>query len=631
VSAAVAAAGAFWLGPGGTRFRVWAPQAERVELLLVGPGKESVLQLPAVADGWFESVVPTAGPGTLYQYRVDGAGPFPDPASRFQPRGVHGPSEVIDPGAFAWTDAGWSNVPLERLVLYELHLGSFTTEGTCRSTIERLPDLVRLGISAIELLPLADFPGGHNWGYDGVAPYAPARCYGRPDDLRALVDAAHRLGLAVHLDVVYNHLGPDGAYQGCFSPLYYSAIHRTPWGAALNFDGPGSGPVRDYFIQNAVAWVREYHIDGLRLDATHAIMDESPRHIVAELAATVKAAAAAAGRSVLVIAEEVRNLGYIVQPEAEGGWGLDAAWSDDFHHQARRRLAGDIDGYFQDFSGSMADLATTIRAGWFYRGQFANYFGRPRGTDSTGIPSPRFVFFLQNHDQVGNRAFGDRMHQGMDLALYRAASTLLLILPETPLLFMGQEWAATAPFLFFTDHNEELGAAVREGRRKEFSRFSAFLDAAARAGIPDPQSPDTFHASRLDWSEREREPHRGILALYRRLLELRRTEPALDSRDTTSEFRVIPWSEEVLLVLRVPSAGESALLGLIRLEGEGEVDLRGHSAARLPEGQRWRALLSTGAVEYAPDGPAIRLNAEYPSADFKGAGAVLFRSEPAES
>jgi maltooligosyltrehalose trehalohydrolase len=620
------AAGAAWLGPAGTRFRVWAPQAERVELVLEDAGGGPPVGLTPAGDGWFELMHRTAGPGTLYRYLVDGNGPFPDPASRFQPRGVHGPSEVIDPGAFAWSDAGWTGVPLERLVLYELHVGSFTAEGTFRAAIARLPELVDLGITALELMPLADFPGARNWGYDGVAPYAPARCYGRPDDLRALVDAAHRVGLAVHLDVVYNHLGPDGAYQGCFSPLYYSATHRTPWGAALNFDGPGSAPVRDYVIDNAVAWVREYHVDGLRLDATHAIVDESPRHILAALADAVHRAARTAGRSALVIAEDVRNLAHMVRPEAEGGWGLDAVWSDDFHHQLRRRLVGDADGYFQDFSGSTADLAATARRGWFYRGQYAGYFGRPRGTDPAGLPARRFVFFLQNHDQVGNRALGDRLHHGVSPAVYRAASTLLLVLPETPLLFMGQEWAAASPFLYFTDHHPELGEAVRRGRREEFARFAAFRDPAARERIPDPQAAETFAASRLSWDEREREPHRGILALYRQLLALRRGEPALGGGGGELSFDVVAFSVDVLLVRRragAPDAG--TILAIIRLGGAGPVELREHAFARLDPGQRWEPVLSTGDERFAAGGRHIAVHPDGPAADFPEPGAVLLR------
>jgi maltooligosyltrehalose trehalohydrolase len=622
-------AGATWLGPAGTRFRVWAPGAKRVELVLETAGAAGPRPMAASVEGWFELLQQGAGPGTHYRYLVDGKGPFPDPASRFQPLGVHGPSEVIDPGSYRWGDSGWSGVPLDRLVLYELHLGSFTPGGTFRAALERLPALVELGVTAIELMPVADFPGDRNWGYDGVAPYAPARCYGRPDDLRALVDGAHALGLAVHLDVVYNHLGPDGAYQGCFSSQYYSATHRTPWGAALNFDGPGSGPVRQYVIGSAVAWIREYHVDGLRLDATHAIVDESPRHVLAQLADAVHRAAGEAGRSALVIAEEVRNLAHMVRPERDGGWGLDAMWSDDFHHQLRRGLAGDSDGYFQDFTGSTADLAVTARSGWFYQGQYASYFGKPRGTDPAGLTPERFVFFVQNHDQVGNRALGDRLHHGLTPALFRAVSALLLLLPETPLLFMGQEWAASAPFLFFTDHEPGLGELVRNGRREEFARFAAFRDPAARERIPDPQAQATFTASRLDWSERERQPHRGTLLLYRSLLELRRSAAALRAGDGAL-FDLVAWSEEVLLLRRSAAPGGPALLAIIRLSGSGMVDLRGHPLADPGAGRCWRPLLTTGDEPFAQAGLRILVDPLVPAAAFAEPGAALLLAAPEE-
>ncbi len=349
----------------GVRFRVWAPEAATVEAIIETPGRASAVHsMGRRDDGYFEAVVPEAGDGDLYRFRPDGRGPFPDPASRFQPLGVHGPSQVVDWRRFRWTDAGWAGLPIEDTVLYETHVGAFTPEGTFESAAGRLPCLADLGVTAVELMPVADFPGRWNWGYDGVAPFAPARCYGTPDDLRRLVDAAHRLGLAVHLDVVYNHFGPDGAYAFAFSPYYRSLTHASPWGDAINFDGPESGPVRDYFVENAVRWVREYHVDGLRLDATHAIVDESPRHIVASIARAVHDAAAAERRRVLVIAEDARNLAHAVEPEP-AGWGLDASWSDDFHHQVRRTVAGDSDGYFADFDGTVAGLALTSRKGWY--------------------------------------------------------------------------------------------------------------------------------------------------------------------------------------------------------------------------------------------------------------------------
>jgi maltooligosyltrehalose trehalohydrolase len=575
------------------------------------------------ADGYFALDVAGVGPGALYRFRPDARGPFPDPASRFQPRGVHGPSQVVDPAAFDWTDGAWTGGPLDTTVLYELHVGTFTDAGTFRAATERLPYLRDLGVSAIELMPVADFPGDRNWGYDGVALFAPARCYGSCDDLRALVSAAHRLGLSVHLDVVYNHLGPDGAYQAAMSPRFVSRRHRTPWGATFNLDGLDSRPVRDYVVENALRWVREYHLDGLRLDATHAIVDESPRPIVAEICAAVREALEGSRRRALVIAEDARNLRCVVEPEAAGGWGADAVWSDDFHHQVRRALAGDSDGYFADFTGSSTDIAATAGQGWFFRGQEAPYFGGPRGTDPTGIAPERFVFFLQNHDQVGNRAMGDRLHQDCDPAAWRAASALLLLLPETPLLFMGQEWGASTPFLFFTDHNAELGRAVTTGRREEFRRFAAFADPDRRARIPDPQRPETFLASRLRWDEQEREPHRSLLQLYRRLLALRRTEPALRGGGVSSEPAVVAEGADQLLVRReAPRA--RPILAAVRLRGSGEMDLRGHAAARLPASLRWTPLLTTEERVFTSEPAPPEVTADGPRVRFARAGAVLF-------
>lgn len=618
------------VGGGGVRFRVWAPAATSVDTIVETPGRVPTTHpMARDADGYFEVTVASAADGDRYRYRPDGRGPFPDPASRFQPDGVHGPSQVVDWRLFPWTDQAWRGVPLAQTILYELHVGTFTPDGTFAAAAATLPYLVDLGVTAIELMPVADFPGRWNWGYDGVAPFAPARCYGSPDDLRRLVDAAHGLGLAVHLDVVYNHLGPDGAYQFSFSPHYHSATHTSPWGPGINFDGPASGPVREYVIENALRWVLEYHIDGLRLDAIHAIVDDSPRHILACLAEAVHTLAASLGRRVLVIAEDSRNLARVVKPEPVG-WGLDGNWSDDIHHQARRLVAGDRDGYFADFDGTAADLATTIRRGWFYVGQHAPYFGGPRGTDPSGLPLPAFVAFVQNHDQIGNRAFGDRLHHAVDLAAWRAVSVLLLTLPETPLLFMGQEWAASTPFQFFTDHHDELGRQVTEGRRREFERFAAFAEPAAQAAIPDPQAESTFRASGLDWGEVTREPHAGVLALYRRLLALRRAEHAL-RHPAAGGFTIDAVGEDTLAVCRRAPDGE-ALLVIVRLRGEGPVDLRHAAIAALPDGHVWNLVLTTEQAPYVADARPLEVDAAGPVVRFGRPGAVVFKAArwPAE-
>ncbi len=606
-----------WCEAEGVGFRVWAPTAKQVEVLL-GPSAQ-VHVLARGPDGTFAGIIKGAEAGSRYRYRLDGAGPYPDPASRFQPDGVHAASEVIDPGQFHWTDAGWRGVRLEELLIYELHVGTFTTAGTFAAIIERLPYLRHLGVTAIELMPVADFPGRRNWGYDGVALFAPARCYGRPDDLRLLVDAAHREGLAVLLDVVYNHLGPDGNYLGSFSPYYFSKQHQTPWGDAVNLDGPHSDRVRAFFIENAQHWIHEYHIDGLRLDATHALIDHSPRHFLADLTEQVRHTVS--DREVLLIAEDHRNLAHMVRAPADGGWGLDAVWADDFHHQVRRALAGDDEGYYADYSGSMVDVATTLRRGWFFTGQYSQHLGRQRGTDPTGIAPQRSVIFLQNHDQVGNRARGERLHQQIDLAAYRAALVLLLSAPQTPLLFMGQEWAASTPFLYFTDHEAELGRLVTEGRRNEFAAFSAFADPAARARIPDPQAAATFEKSRINWSEIVEEPHASILRLHRVLLALRRDEPALQS---AASFEVSAVDDAGIIMRRTTAA--SGLMTVVRLHGAGAMSLDtvcGYDAG--PAG--WTYVLSTEDAAFTLDPRAIRVESMGAQAaiHFDRPGAVVLR------
>lgn len=610
--------GAFPEGEG-IRFHLWAPTARQVDVVREhGPA----LALHRREDGYFTGWFRELRIGDRYRYRIDGAGPFPDPASRFQPEGVHGPSEIIDARPFPWSDADWPGVKLEELVLYELHVGTFTPAGTFAAVTERLPDLVELGVTAIELMPIADFPGRRNWGYDGVCLFAPARCYGRPDDLRRLVNEAHRLGLAVFLDVVYNHLGPDGNYLRAFSPYYFTDRHQTPWGDALNFDGDSSAPVRAFFLANALYWLSEYHFDGLRLDATHAILDDSPRPFLAELTEEVRQALPE--RSIVLIAEDHRNLAQMIRSHQQGGWGLDGVWADDFHHQLRRLLAGDHEGYYHDFTGSVDDLVTTIRQGWFYCGQYSDYLQETRGTDPTGLNPRSFVVCLQNHDQVGNRALGERLHHQIDLAAYRAASALLLCVPQTPLLFMGQEWACSAPFLYFTDHHEELGRLVTQGRRQEFRHFSSFSDPQAQQKIPDPQAEQTFQVSILPWSEVDQEPHASIRRLYRALLHLRRTEPALQSAKR-EEYQVEAFAETILLRRQSPSG--PTLLLVVRLRGSGVVDLQAHPLARPGSGHGWEMVLNTDDPAYGSSGNslAIQLHQQGPILHFQQPAAVIFR------
>jgi maltooligosyltrehalose trehalohydrolase len=611
-----------WPDADGFRFRVWAPDRSRVDLLLRDGSRDRRIATDAAGDGTRVAFVPGLAAGARYGYVLDDEEPFPDPASRWQPDGVHDLSAIVDPAAFAWTDAAWSGVPVDRAVFYELHVGTFTPGGRFVDVIDRLQYLVDLGVTVVELMPVADFPGGRNWGYDGVSLFAPARCYGAPDDLRRLVDAAHHHGLAVVLDVVYNHFGPDGAYALAFSPRYRSTRHDSPWGAAVNFDGADAARVREFVIENALHWLHEYHLDGLRLDATHAIVDDSPRHVLAELAA--RARASLPQRALLLVAEDDRNEAAIVRPTGAGGWGMDAVWADDFHHQARVLAAGDRDGYYQDFTGETSDLAATMHRGWFYTGQPSAYREAPRGTDPAGIDLTRMVICLQNHDQIGNRAFGDRLHHRIDGATWRALVAVLLCAPETPLLFMGQEWAASAPFQYFTDHNPELGRLVTEGRRREFSRFAAFADDAARAGIPDPQARTTFEASRLDWTEREAPAHAATLSWHRALLALRRRCPALHASATAEASA--PDVDSLVLERRSPD-GSAARLA-VRFRAAGDVVVP-RPAADLAAGAWTVALTSEDAPFVSGPAAPVQIDVRAGLVTFARPGAVLFTLEAA--
>jgi maltooligosyltrehalose trehalohydrolase len=587
---------------GGVRFSVWAPTSQGVAVVVEGGDAHA---LTRSADGTFAGVVPGVSAGARYRYRLDGGDAFPDPASLSQPEGVHGPSEVVSLGGFEWRHEGERlRHTLSDLVIYELHVGTFTPTGTFDAAIDRLPYLADLGVSAVEVMPIAEFPGCRNWGYDGVYLYAPARVYGGIDGFRRFVDAAHGHGLSVILDVVYNHFGPEGNYLHAITgERFFTDRHETPWGAGINFDGEGSGLVRRFFVENALYWATEYHVDGFRFDATHAIVDDSPVHIVQEIAERLRDVRS----DLILIAEDERNERRLVTPAREGGFGLDAVWADDLHHQVRRLAAGDREGYFADYAGTTEDLATTLRKGWFYEGQRSDHLGEPRGTPAEGIAPPRFVHCIQNHDQVGNRAMGDRLTESVQPDLYRALSALLLLSPYTPLLWMGQEWAATTPFLYFTDHPEELGRLVTEGRRNEFRHFSAFSDPAVRARIPDPQSEETFTRSRLDWSERERGWHAGVHALYADLLAMRREEPALQARSREA-FQVAALGPAGVALRRHGPDG-SGLVYVASLRNELRIDI-GESAVTAPPAGGWRFRLATEASRYGGDGGWGRLEAD---------------------
>lgn len=515
--------GSHWGPDGATRFRLWAPGAARVQLELLGPSTRSVAGMQPLADGWHELETRDAPPGTLYRFVLDDGLAFPDPASRRNPQDVHGPSEVVDPGDYDWQDGDWRGRPWEEAVVYEMHVGAFTPEGTFAAAAARLPELAALGITAIELMPVADFPGRRNWGYDGVLTFAPDAAYGAPAELKAFVDRAHALGLMVLLDVVYNHFGPEGNYLHAYCPAFFNPGHATPWGAAINFDGDGNRTVREFFVHNALYWITEFHFDGLRLDAVHAIRDHSARHIVAEIADALRAGPGRDRPVHLVLENDANEARWLAR--APGGKPLcaSAQWNDDLHHAAHVLLTGERDGYYADYADApVARLGRAFAEGFVYQGEPSAFRdGAPRGEPSAHLPPTAFVSFLQTHDQVGNRALGQRLHALAPAWRERAALACLLLSPHVPMLFMGEEFAASTPFLFFCDFGPELARAVREGRRREFARFTGFSDPAALARIPDPGSEATFESSRLRWEERDHGAHRDRLDLVRRLLELR--------------------------------------------------------------------------------------------------------------
>ncbi len=509
------------------RFRVWAPKAKRVRV----EAAEKLHSMTTAGGGWWQADVDEAGPGTDYAYFLDDEDlALPDPRSMDQPHGVHGHSRVLDPGAFAWTDAGWQAPPLQSGIIYELHIGTFTPEGTFNAAREKLDALKDLGITHVELMPVASFPGRQGWGYDGVDLFAVHEPYGGPEALARFVDACHAKDLAVLVDAVYNHLGPSGNYLGKFGP-YFTNAHHTPWGDAVNLEDAGSHEVRRFFCDNAKMWLRDYHIDGLRLDAVHAYMDRSAIHFMEQIAAEVHALEGETGRHYVVIAESDLNDPRLVTAPEAGGYGMDAQWSDDFHHALFTVLTGERAGYYQDF-GRIGDLAKALRDVFLYDGRYSAYRDRVHGRPVRGLPGWRFLGYSQNHDQVGNRARGERLWHLAGLQRAKIAAALVMTAPFVPLIFQGEEWAATAPFRYFTDHDAELGRHVSEGRRQEFAAFGW-----NPAEVPDPQARETWERSKLNWREREQGEHAQMLEWYRKLIALRRATPALMDGDL-SEVRV---------------------------------------------------------------------------------------------
>jgi maltooligosyltrehalose trehalohydrolase len=597
----------------GVHYRIWSPARKMLDVVVQNSGGAVARTVPMkpAGGGYFEATDPLGKAGDLYKISLDGEQPSPPPGSRFQPEGVHGPGEVIDPRTYEWQDQEWRLPAFRDLVIYELHIGTFTEGGTFLSAIEKLPALRDLGVNAIEIMPLADFPGNHGWGYDGVQLFAPARMYGRPDDFRRLVDAAHAIGIGVILDVVYNHFGPDGNYLSHFSPYYFEHEDVTPWGDAINFGRANCEPVREFYKANILYWMEEFHIDGFRLDATHAICDASEPHILTELAEIVHS------RGGWIIAEDERNDAKLLNPALEGGHGMDGVWADDFHHIIETALT-DASRYKEDFKGTTEELVDVLQHGWTYRGQVSNHTGKPRGTECSDLAPEGFVFCISNHDQVGNRAFGERLHHLSTPAAYRAASALLLLAPYTPLLFMGQEWAASSPFYYFTDHNEELGRLVEEGRQRE-CRFAAFANGTEPGDIPSPQALATFTKSKLNWQEAETGAHAGVLALYKALLQIRMEHSCF--RPANRQGIAFEKLNTNVLAMRITEGDEHWLL-LCDLKGGSSIDLDAAPFTAPAEGKTWQRVLSTNEKRF---GGNASENADAGLIDFAEPGAVLFQ------
>ncbi len=580
--------GATVLANGSTHFSVWAPKVETASVVLVDGGRRNAYPLERQPGGFLETVVPRVAAGADYFYRLDGERDRPDPVSRHQPAGVHGPSRVVDPAAFRWSDADWRGIETPDLLIYELHVGTFTPEGSFDAVADRLPYLCELGVTAIELMPVAEFPGRRNWGYDGVHPYAPQSSYGGPEGLRRLVDAAHGVGLAVFLDVVYNHLGPEGNYLAEFGP-YFTDRYVTPWGRALNFDGAHSDQVRRYFIDNALYWVTEFHIDGLRLDAVQMIFDFSAQHILGELCEAVHRVASSGGRRVQVIAESDLNDPRLVRDRGRGGYALDAMWNDDFHHAVHTALTGERSGYYVDFGG-IEPVARSLADRFVLAGHYSAYRRRRHGAPAGDLPADRFVVFIQNHDQVGNRARGERLAELVSLEELKLAAAVLLLSPYVPLLFMGEEYGETNPFLYFVDHGDPaLLEAVGRGRRREFAAFGWTEE------IPDPGSEETFLRSRPEPQLAESPPHSELALLYRDLIGLRKSEPAL--RPAAARFRIDSDREAGWILIVYEGLGHDLFVAH-NFESDGQP-----LPASLPAGA-WRRRLATDDARYGGGGPS---------------------------
>ena len=600
---------------GSTHVRVWAPRGPTVSFVELDANGAVVAttELDAEGNGYFSGTVANAGRGTLYKFRIEGRGEFPDPASRWQPSGPHGASQIVDATRYAWRDGNWPGPELNGAVIYELHVGTFTPEGTYVGASKHLDHLVELGVSVIEVMPVAEFPGRFGWGYDGVGLFAPYHHYGMPDDLRAFVDEAHARGISVILDVVYNHLGPDGNYLKEFSEHYFKG--NTEWGEALNFDGPGAGPVRELFTANAAYWVEEFHFDGLRLDATQQIFDTSTPHIIADVVAAVRDAAN--GRGTLIVAENEPQDAALVRPPSAGGLALDGIWNDDFHHAATVALTGRDEAYYSGYRGSPQEFISAAKYGFLYQGQWYQWQGGRRGRPALDVAAAHFIIFTQNHDQVANAAFGLRAHQLASPAAYRAMTALMLLMPQTPMLFQGQEFVASAPFLYFAEHRDELAALVRRGRTEFLGQFPHIAAPESTARLADPSDETTFARCKLNWAEAGETSHAQAFALVRDLIRLRRMDPTLrgqgvgdpDNHDRGILARTIDGaviSDDAFLLRYFGEQRDLDRIVLVNLGKRCHADPLAEPLAAPPSNMLWRPMWSSEDPVYGGSGtPSI--------------------------
>jgi maltooligosyltrehalose trehalohydrolase len=585
-------------GGAGVHFRVWARRRRRVDVAFEGG---VVVPLESEANGYFSGLVPDAQVGADYRLRLDGGQAFPDPVSRFQPDGPHGPSRVVDPGAFAWTDGAWGGVSPAGLVLYELHVGTFTREGTWEAATRELESLRDVGVTCVEVMPVADFAGTFGWGYDGVNLFAPTRLYGSPDDFRRFVDRAHALGMGVILDLVYNHLGPDGNYLGEFSPDYFSTRYKTDWGDAINFDGPNSGPVREFYLANARYWIEEYHLDGYRFDATQNIYDDSESHILGEIARVARTAAGR--RSIYLVNENEPQHTRLVRPAERGGLGLDALWNDDFHHSAMVALTGRNEAYYTDHQGSPQEFVSAAKWGYLFQGQVYRWQNKRRGTPALDLPPTAFVNYVQNHDQIANFGHGQRCHQMSGLAQFRAVTALLLLSPQTPMLFQGQEFAASAPFYYFADHKEELAKLICAGRAKEMSQFPSVAQPEMQERLANPCVRETFEQSKLDQAERGRGFHAQIYRLHQDLLRLRREEAVFRRVQRRGDVDGAVLGAEAFVLRYFGEGGDDRLL-VVNLGTDLHLNVAPEPLLAPPLGKVWETQWSSEHPSYGGMGNA---------------------------